>query len=63
VRHLFVGTHSRTIEGDLIELLWSRRWRLLREQPCVFDLNRDGPVLNALTIRDGGQFWANPSEG
>ena len=61
VRYMFIGTHSRKIEGDIIETLISRKWRLIREQPCVFDPSLRSPSLAGLTRRDGGQFWASPN--
>jgi FkbM family methyltransferase len=61
VKYIFIGTHSRKIEGDIIEFLISRGWTLLREQPCVFNPTLSLPNLAALTIRDGGQFWGLPN--
>ena len=61
VRYMFIGTHSRKIEGDIIDLLISRSWRLIKEQPCVFDPLASSPSLAGLTRRDGGQFWGSPS--
>lgn len=58
---MFIGTHSRKIEGDLFDLLYSRGWRLLREQPCVFNPDLKAPTLTGLTTRDGGQVWQAPA--
>lgn len=57
---MFIGTHSRKIEGDLLEFLYNRCWRLLREQPCVFDPEKKVPTFQALTLRDGGLVWQAP---
>ena len=59
VRYLYIGTHSRPIEGELINLLFRRGWQLEREDPCYFRCGQDGPTLEALTLRDGGQVWRN----
>jgi FkbM family methyltransferase len=60
VRSMFVGTHSRKIEGDLIELLRCEGWALEREKPCRFNNYSAAPTLVGLTHLDGGQFWRNP---
>jgi FkbM family methyltransferase len=57
VRCLFVGTHSRKIEGDLIHDLRQRGWVLIREKPCQFYSMAGAPTLIGLTYLDGGQFW------
>lgn len=59
VRFLFVGTHSRKIEGDLIALLLANNFRLLNEKPCRFDPETPRPTLEGMTTRDGSQFWSN----
>lgn len=60
VRSIFIGTHSRKIEGDLIELLYGRGWQLLREKPCKFDCGSAAPTLTGKTTVDGAQYWRNP---
>jgi len=60
VRSMFIGTHSRKIEGDLIELLYQQGWLLLREKPCRFDQDSKAPTLEGRTVADGGQYWKNP---
>lgn len=59
VRVLFLGTHSRKIEGDLIELLGSRGWGLYRERPCQFYPLSEAPTLIGRTYVDGAQLWIN----
>jgi FkbM family methyltransferase len=56
---LFVGTHSRKIEGDLIDFMRTRGWLLIREKPCQFYTIAAAPTLVGQTYRDGGQFWRN----
>lgn len=60
VRSMFIGTHSRKIEGDLMELLYQQGWQLLREKPCRFDQDSNAPTLDGRTVSDGGQYWKNP---
>jgi FkbM family methyltransferase len=59
VRYLFVATHSRKIEGELISLLLPRGFQVLREKPCRFRFDTWPGTLEALTIVDGGQLWRN----
>ena len=59
VSALFVGTHSRKIEGDIIDALHSRGWVLIREKPCQFYTSAPTATLEAKTWCDGGQFWRN----
>lgn len=59
VRTMFIGTHSRKIEGDLIALLRENGWMLLRERPCRFYSMAQSPTLTGQTYHDGGQFWRN----
>jgi FkbM family methyltransferase len=53
VSYLVIGTHSRPIEGKLIEHLNARGWTLEFEQPCAFALEG-----SELPVRvDGCQGW------
>jgi len=60
VRHMFVGTHSRYIEGQLIDCFHRHGWVLLRERPCAFVHRSDLISPVGMTTRDGGQYWMNP---
>jgi FkbM family methyltransferase len=60
VRCIFVGTHSRAIEGALIGCFHQAGWDLLRERPAMFSHRRDLADVIGMTTRDGGQFWVNP---
>jgi len=56
VRYLFVGTHSKQIEGGLFELFTTGgNWKLEVERPAVFGLNDGRPVVQI----DGAQAWRN----
>ncbi len=61
VRFMFVGTHSRQIEGDIVGLFLGKNWKLFREKPCRFYGMADAPTLPGLTHLDGGQLWRNMS--
>lgn len=63
VKAVFVGTHSRKIEGELIELFHGRGWRIVRERPTKYAYNALRPDAVAWTTRDGGQYWINERLG
>jgi FkbM family methyltransferase len=60
VRRMVIGTHSRKIEGDLIDFLYRRGWLLENEKPAQFTFNRATATLEAMTSIDGTQVWKNP---
>jgi FkbM family methyltransferase len=60
VRYLFVGTHSRFIDGGLISLFYEHGWDILAELPCYFEYDRRIPSLEGMTKRDGEIFVRNP---
>jgi FkbM family methyltransferase len=57
VRYLVIGTHSRRIEGGLIESLLSEGWELEVEEPCTFDIKHPWFEVQL----DGTQGWRNPT--
>lgn len=57
VRRVFIGTHSRQIEAELMRLMEQEGWELEIERPCVFTLERGSQTLTS----DGVQGWRNPS--
>jgi FkbM family methyltransferase len=59
VRRMFIGTHSRKIEGELIECYHQYGWRLVRERPVTFSYRADLASVVGMTTRDGGQYWIN----
>jgi FkbM family methyltransferase len=61
VRAIFVGTHSREIEGKLIHLFKDLGWHLERERPTRFAFSADRSDIVGWTTRDGGQYWRNPA--
>lgn len=63
VHWLVIGTHSRKIDGDLIELLGGAGWLLEHEKPAKFVFQPGAATLEAMTILDGTQVWRNPRRG
>lgn len=58
VRTLMIATHSRSIEGKLIDLLFSKGWQLHREKPCRVDWYKNCSQVGK-TLVDGSQYWLN----
>ncbi len=57
---MIVGTHSRKIDGDLIDLMWRQGWVLEEEMPARFNFLGFLPTLEGMTYSDGTQVWRNP---
>lgn len=60
VRWMVVGTHSRKIDGDLLELMYRAGWFLEHEKPARFSFVPSATNLEAMTTVDGTQVWRNP---
>jgi hypothetical protein len=60
VRYLVVGTHSRKLDGDLLEIMLNESWILENEKPCQFVFKADARTLETMTTLDGTQVWRNP---
>jgi FkbM family methyltransferase len=60
VRFLFIGTHSRPIEGGLIEFFFRHQWDVLLQHPCDFTYDRLKPEIAGMTTTDGEIFARNP---
>ncbi len=60
VRWLIVGTHSRKVEGDLINHLFHQGWVLENEKPNRFVFQPNSPTLEGMGVVDGSQVWRNP---
>lgn len=58
VKTLMIATHSRSIEGKLIDLLFSKGWQLHREKPCRVEWYKNCSQVGK-TIVDGSQYWLN----
>lgn len=59
VKHMFIGTHSRTIEGHLLQLFFDHSWSIKKLHPCVFNYDATLPTLEAMTIADGSMVVVN----
>jgi FkbM family methyltransferase len=57
VRRIVVGTHSRRIEVDLMDLFSSAGWRLETDEPCKL---RQADSGRCELAQDGVQVWQNP---
>lgn len=56
VAYIVVGTHSRSIDGKIIDILnGASEWTLEIERPCIASLSEHG----AATLIDGVQGWRN----
>lgn len=56
VRYIFIGTHSKQIEGGLFDLFMTNgKWKLEMERPAIFELFDGRPVVQV----DGVQAWRN----
>lgn len=61
VRWLVIGTHSRKIEGDLIDLFFRNGWILENERAAHFRYKVGASSLESMTYNDGTQIWRNPN--
>lgn len=59
VRYLVIGTHSRKIDGDLMEILLKDGWVLEHEKPARMNCAPASSLI-LLTTGDGTQVWRNP---
>lgn len=57
VRRVVVGTHSRTVEGLLIDQFSAMGWKLEHESVCAYRQEDSGTMALSL---DGVQVWRNP---
>lgn len=60
VRRVFIGTHSRMIEGRLLETFHKAGWSLVIEKACELRFDRSKPDVIGMTTTDGEQYWINP---
>jgi len=60
VRWIIVGTHSRKIDGDFLDLMWRSGWLLEHEKPAKFNFLQGTAALETMTVMDGTQVWRNP---
>ncbi len=60
VRWMIIGTHSRAIDGQVIEVLHGAGWVLEQEKPTRFRFDPAQASLELMTEVDGVQVWRNP---
>ncbi|MTI44788.1 FkbM family methyltransferase [Roseibium hamelinense] len=60
VRSIFIGTHSRKIDAQMLELFFEWGWDVPRLVPCVVTYDRTKPTLEGMTAADGEMFVTNP---
>lgn len=60
VRWIVMGTHSRKLDGEIMELFFREGWILENEKPTRFLFQPDAACLESMTIHDGTQVWRNP---
>jgi len=63
VKWVIIGTHSRVLEGKILELFHTARWHLEHEKPVRFRYISGCPNIEAMTLVDGTQVWRNPRFG
>jgi len=56
VAYVLVGTHSRQIEGRIIDIMLQEGWTLEVERSAILALNSGVPLVTV----DGVQAWRNP---
>jgi hypothetical protein len=56
VAYMFIGTHSRQIDGILFDVLLKEGWLLEIERPALLHIEHGRPA----TYSDGVQGWRNP---
>ena len=57
VAYIVIGTHSRQIEGELLDAFLNAGWQLEIERPAIMELRDSGPFVTV----DGVQGWRNPT--
>lgn len=57
IAYIVIGTHSRQIEGRLLETLLGAGWILEIERPALLAIELNGPRVTV----DGVQGWRNPN--
>jgi hypothetical protein len=60
VAYLIVGTHSRKLDGDLVDLFHREGWILEHEKPSRFTFTPGVALLESMNEADGTQVWRNP---
>jgi FkbM family methyltransferase len=59
IKRIIIGTHSKMIEANLLQLFKDNGWFLEREKSCVIDYSLKSNYKDMVKI-DGCQIWVNP---
>ncbi len=59
VRRVFVGTHSRALDGQVMATFHRAGWSLENEKPTILKWHDGSPTLENLATVDGLQVWRN----
>jgi len=59
-RWVIIGTHSRKLDGDLLDLFHRAEWHLEHEKPTMFTFDPARKSLESMATIDGAQVWRNP---
>ena len=59
-KRVIIGTHSRKLDGDLMEMFHQAGWLLEHEKPTQMQYDRQAEKLESMTRADGTQVWRNP---
>ena len=57
VRYIVIGTHSRAIEGKLMDIMLAAGWELEMERAAIVKIDGGKPAISV----DGVQAWRNPA--
>ena len=60
VHWFVVGTHTRVVEGQLLETFAGMGWRLENEKPSRLQVGSDARRAESFLVTDGTQVWRNP---
>lgn len=60
VRWVFVGTHSRAFDGEVMTIFHAAGWELENEKPTIMPWLSRAPTLETMATVDGLQVWRNP---
>lgn len=59
VKWMVIATHSRKLDGDVLDLFWQNGWQLENEKPSQMRYDLQLPSLEVMTTQDGAQVWRN----
>ena len=57
---VMASTHSRLLDGRVMDAFWRAGWVLEAERPARLQFDAARPSLDGMTTQDGQQCWRNP---